>query len=182
MSNIDEQTTKLIFKGVRSQKQVLFIINYCNPESDTFDNGKQSYKKAYNSDNDNVSAVEAHGLLVKKTVIAAIGRYKAYLHDVIGFELDWLDSSLRSLFYRVKGKQSQLELRVLKTIGERIGAFTDVHETSQGITVKMTKSEEKLCNVLMTAIADEKRKKSNKVNKGVFILPELDKTITKDLN
>jgi hypothetical protein len=46
----------------------------------------------------------------------------------------------------------------------------------------MTKSEEKLCNVLMTAIADEKRKKSNKVNKGVFILPELDKTITKDLN
>jgi hypothetical protein len=166
MAFIDDKTDKLIFKGVRSEKQKLFIQLYCHPESDTFDNGTQSYKKAYDGSNDNVAAVESHRLLTKDNVKDSIERYKAYLHELIGFELDWLDANLRNLFYRVRGSviNGQLELRVLRTIGDRIGAFEDQHESSQGITVPLTKDDEKLCNIVMNAIADKNRSKIKKIS------------------
>jgi hypothetical protein len=165
MAYIDEKTAKAIFKGIRSEKQKLFIQLYCHPESPTFDNGTQSYKKAYNGDNDNVAAVESHRLLARESFREAIESYKSYLHETVGFELDWLDINLRNLYYRSKStNQEQLELRVLKTIGERIGAFTDVHESSQGITVPLSKEDEKLCNIVMNAIADKNRGKIKKIS------------------
>lgn len=164
MSYIDDKTDKLIFKGVRSAKQKLFIQLYCNPESQTFDNGTQSYMRAYDGSNPNVAAVESHCLLTKDHIKTAVEKYKAYLHELVGFELDWLDSNLRNLFYRIKGKQEQLELRILKTIGDRIGAFDDQHESSQGITVPLTKDDEKLCGIVMQAIADKNRSRLKKVS------------------
>jgi hypothetical protein len=165
MAYIDEETAKTIFKGIRSEKQRLFIQYYCNPESHTFDNATQSYKKAYNGDNDNVAAVESHRFLARKSFKTAIESYKSYLHETIGFELDWLDINLRNLYYRVKDNQNTSEeIRVLKTIGDRIGAFTDVHESSQGHNVPMTQEDEKLCNVVMQAIADKNRAKIKKIS------------------
>jgi hypothetical protein len=145
----------------------LFIQYYCNPESEYFDNGTKAYQKAYDGDNDNVAAVQAHRLLASKKIKVAIVSYKAYLHEAIGFELDWLDINLRNLYYRAKNDVlhgGQLELRVLKAIGDRIGAFTDTHESSQGINVPMSKEDEKLCNQVMNAIADRNRGRLKKVN------------------
>ena len=163
---IDDKTDKLIFKGIRSAKQRLFIELYCNPESESYDNGCQSYLKAYNSDNSNVGAVEAHRLLGKENVQNAISSYKAYIADQNGFELNWLDNNLRNLYYKVKGfDMPQMELKVLKTIGDRIGAFTDTKEDSKGIVVEMTPEKEKLVNKVFEEImAEEKRKQIKKAN------------------
>ena len=43
--------------------------------------------KAYNTDNDNVAAVEAHTLLLKPHVIASIERYRGYLAEKNVFDL-----------------------------------------------------------------------------------------------
>jgi hypothetical protein len=158
---IDEETDKAIFKGLRSMRQKRFIMYYCHPESESYDNGCQSYMRAYGSKNTNVSAVESHGLLHKKLIKEAIERYKLYLHDCIAFDLDWLDIELRSLHTRAKvSGQGQLELRTLKAIGDRIGAYTDTKEGTKGITVQMTQEEEKLCNKLMEQLITAKKEKA----------------------
>jgi len=133
---LEPETSKAIFKGIRSQKQQMFILLYCNPESQTYDNGTQSYCKAYNTDNDNVGNVEAHTLLAKPHVIAAIGRYRAYLAEKNVFDLAWLDANLRNLYYKVKGATKE-ELAVLKTIGDRIGAFKDQNEDKAGMFIPL---------------------------------------------
>lgn len=174
---IDEETDKVIFKGMRSQRQKRFVMYYCNPESESYDNGCQSYMRAYGSKNTNVSAVESHGLLHKKLIKEAIERYKLYLHDMVGFELDWLDIQLRSLHARAKiSEQGQLELRTLKAIGDRIGAFVDTKEGTKGITVEMTKEEEKLCNLVMEQlITAKKRDKLHKVDNAIYpVIPPQD--------
>jgi phage terminase small subunit len=163
MAYIDEETAKLIFKGIRSEKQRLFIQYYCNPESPTFDNGTQSYIKAYDSKKENVAAVEAHRLLSRETFKVAIDSYRAYLHEYIGFELDWLDINLRNLYYRSKtAANERTELAVLKAIGDRIGAFQDQHEDAKGITVPLTPDEERICNKVMEQIITAKKLKNMK--------------------
>ncbi len=163
MAYIDEQTDKLIFKGIRSEKQKLFIQYYCNPDSDTFDNGTQSYLKAYDGNNENVAAVEAHKLLTKVIIKTSIDNYKVYLHDIVGFQLDWLDINLRNLYYRTKEEKNRRnELAVLKTIGDRIGAFVDTKEDSKGITVPMGPEDEKLCGQIMEQIMARKKRQQIK--------------------
>lgn len=154
---MDIETEKLIFKGIRSKKQQTFILLYCNPESDTYDNGTQSYSKAYNSDNLNVCSVEAHTLLAKPHVIAAIDRYRAYISEKNAFDLAWLDTNLRNLYYKVQGETKE-ELAVLKTIGDRIGAFKDQNEDKSGMLIPLTAAQEQVANKVIKAIMDEKKK------------------------
>ena len=165
---IDNKTDKLIFKGIRSAKQRLFVELYCNPESETYDNGRQSYMKAYNGKNGNVASVESHRLLSKENIQNACSAYKAYIHDINGFELSWLDNNLRNLYYKVKNcvnPDNAMELRVLKTIGDRIGAFVDVKVDNKGKTVEMTEQEEKLAGRIMQELmADTKRQAIKKVD------------------
>jgi hypothetical protein len=136
----------------------LFIIYYCNPESETFDNGLQSYKKAYSSKNDNVCAVEAHSLLSQDKIQEAIDRYRVYIHEKNGFELDWLDNHLKNLFYRVLGKDDKIELATLKTIGNRLGAFKDAIADTSGKVVEMSPETEKLANKLFADLIAEQKK------------------------
>lgn len=156
---MDTKTSDLIFKGVRSQKMTMFIMFYCNPESPTFDNGTQSYLKAYNGSNENVAAVEAHTLLNKPHVIKAIERYRAYIHEVNGFNLDWLDSQLKRLFNKVVGyDDDKTTLAILKTIGNRIGAFEDQTADKAGVFIPLTADQEKLANQVIKAIMDKEKK------------------------
>lgn len=163
---MDTKTEELIFKGIRSQKQRMFILLYCNPESPSYDNGTQSYLKAYDSDNTNVGAVESHGLLNKPHIIKSIERYRAYIHENNGFELDWLDDNLRNLYYKVKNDGlSREELSVLKTIGDRIGAFKDQAENKEGVFIPLTAEQEKLASQVIKAIMDEEKEK-DRANRG----------------
>ena len=159
---MDTQTSDMIFKGVRSKKQIMFVMLYCNPESPSYDNGTQSYMKAYNTDNTNVSAVESHTILNKPHVIKAIQRYRDYLHEIVGFELDWLDTHLRNLHNRVQGTNDKTELAVLKTIGERIGAFKDQTESKDGMFIPLTADEEQLANSVIKSIMDKKKREQIK--------------------
>lgn len=144
---MDKQITEKVFKGIRSQKQIMFILFYCNPESISYDNGSESYFRAYNSKNHNVSAVEAHKLLGQDKIQKSMDLYRAYIHEMNGFQLDWLDNHLRNLYYKVQNDDdSPMELRILKTIGDRIGAFQDQHTDNVGKMVEMTPDQEKLAN------------------------------------
>ena len=167
MAFIDDKTEKLIFKGIRSAKMILFIQFYCNPESPTFDNGTQSYIKVYDTDNLNTGAVESHRMLNRQDIRECIERYKLHLYDNVGFELDWLDINLRDLHRRIKesnllGSGNREELAVLKVIGDRIGAYTDTKEDSKGITVPLTPDEERITNMVMNEIMAEKKRKEIK--------------------
>ncbi len=157
---MDIKTEELIFKGVRSQKQRMFILLYCNPESPSYDNGCQSYLKAYNGDNDNVAAVEAHTLLNKPHVIKAIERYRAYIAEKNVFDLAWLDTNLRNLYNKVKDESTKEQLSVLKTIGDRIGAFKDQSEDKAGMFIPLTAEQEKLANQVIKSIMDEEKRKA----------------------
>ncbi len=160
---IDDKTDKLIFKGIRSQKQRLFIELYCNPESESYDNGSQSYLKAYNSKNTNVSAVEAHRLLQSENIQNSMTLYKAYIADQNMFELGWLDNNLRNLYYRVKNDitgDDKTELAILKTIGNRIGAFVDVKQDNVGKTVELSPEQEQNMNRVMQELMDAVKRES----------------------
>ena len=153
---MDIETSKLIFKGIRSKKQEAFIVLYCNPESPSYDNGTQSYMKAYDTDNTNVAAVEAHTLLTKPHVIKAVERYRAYIAEKNVFDLAWLDANLRNLYYKVKDSTKE-ELAVLKTIGDRIGAFKDQSEDKAGMFIPLTAEQEKYANQYIRAIMDKEK-------------------------
>ncbi len=174
---MDIETSQAIFKGIRSKKQEAFIVLYCNPESPSFDNGCQSYIKAYNQDNTNVAAVEAHTLLNKPHVIKAIERYRAYIHEVQGFQLDWLDAQLKRLFNKVtKLDDDKQTLAILKTIGDRIGAFKDQAEDKAGIFMPLTAEQEIIANQVIKEIMNKKRTEQAKALKDALSInpPQLD--------
>jgi hypothetical protein len=163
---IDEATDKLVFGGVKSQKQKMFIVSYCHPATDTYDNATQSYAGTYKSKNLNVAAVEAHRTLNLPYIQEAIRKYRDYLSEQIGFRLDWLDSHLRELWSKTnEAGAMKTELSVLKAIGDRIGAFKDNTQASQGINVEMSPEKEKMCNRIMAELmAEEKRNQIKKVD------------------
>jgi hypothetical protein len=164
---IDDKTDKLIFEGVRSQKQKLCIMLYLNPESETYDNATKSYMLAYDTKNTNVAAVQAHRMFNKEHIIKAMDRYKSYIHEKNGFELDWLDSNLRNLYYKVKneGIDLKLELQTLKIIGDRIGAFKDAAPNNVGKFVELTPEQEQVAGRVMDEImAIQKRQIPKELN------------------
>jgi hypothetical protein len=117
--------------------------------------------KAYDTDNTNVAAVEAHTILNKPHVIKAIARYRAYIAEIDEFKLDWLDANLRNLYYKVKNDGlSKEELSVLKTIGDRIGAFKDQSEDKAGIFIPLTAKQEKLANQVIQKLMDEEKREA----------------------
>jgi len=162
---IEDRLEKVIFKDISSNKQKMFIQFYCNPESDTYDNGTQSYKKSYTSNNDNVCAVEAHRLLGNPKIQEAISSYRAYIHEQNAFELDWLDNNLRNVYYKAQEDNDiNAQHRILKTIGDRIGAFNDM-KPNTGKQVPMTPEEEKIAALVMQEImAESMRNKIKKVD------------------
>jgi len=161
---MEAKDEKIIFEGVRSLKQRQFIISYCNPESPTFDNGAGSYKEAYGTKNSNVAAVEAHNLLEKEHIQEAMDRYRAFIHEQQGFALDWLDANLKNLFYRTKQQNDvQAELRTLKAIGDRIGAFKEQKPDSAGKNIPLTAEQEKMIPQIIAELqAEELRNKIKK--------------------
>jgi len=163
---VEDADFKLIFAGIRNMKMKQFIMAYTNPESSTYDNGSGSYRAVYKTDNINVASVEAHTMLAKPHVQEAMGRYRAYIHETHGFELDWLDNNLRNLYYKVKQNNcTREELSVLKSIGDRIGAFSDTKQNSKGLTVDMTPEQEKMCGrIAQELLAEDQRTKIKKVD------------------
>lgn len=161
----DDRLDKVIFKDIKSNKQKMFIQFYCNPESHTYDNGTQSYKRSYSSNDDNTCAVEAHRLLNKPKIQEAISAYRAYIHEMNAFELDWLDNNLRNLYYKAQeDKDINAQHRILKTIGDRIGAFNDM-KPNTGKSVPMTPEEEWIASQVMREImAETQRNKIKKVD------------------
>ena len=168
---IDEQTDKLVFSGCKSEKQKMFIVAFCHPAVDTYDNATQAYAITYKSKNLNVAAVEAHRTLNLPYVQEAIRKYRDFLSEQIGFRLDWLDVHLRELWDAThRAGAMKTELSVLKAIGDRIGAFKDTVQGSQGINVEMSPEKEKLCNRIMAELmAEEKRNRIKTVQKQVMV-------------
>jgi len=156
---------KVIFKDIKSNKQKMFIQYYCNPESSTYDNGTQSYKRSYTSNDDNVCAVEAHRLLSNPKIQDAISCYRAYIHEQNAFELDWLDNNLRNLYYRaIESEDINAQHRILRTIGDRIGAFSDV-KPAEGKMIPMTEEQMKIATrVMQDIMAESNRNKIKKVD------------------
>ena len=162
---IDEATDKLVFGGVKSEKQKMFIVSFCHPESETYDNATQSYSVVYKTKNLNAAAVEAHRTLNIPYIQEAMRKYRDYIYEQVGFRLDWLDVHLRELWEatHIAGAM-KTELSVLKAIGDRMGAFKDTVQGSKGITVEMSPEKEKHCNRIMNELmAEEKRNQIKKV-------------------
>jgi hypothetical protein len=111
-------------------------------------------------------------MLDKKNIKNSVIAYRAYIYEQNGFELSWLDANLRNLYYKVKnsGNMEQTELRILKTIGDRIGAFTDTTEVQVGKTVPMTPEQERACNkVFADYLAQQTIKTNKEVNPAKII-------------
>lgn len=160
---LDKELEKIIFETVRSQKQKAFIIQYCNPESETYDNGTQSYLKCYNTIDNNVAAVEAHRLLSHEYIQEAISRYRAYLYEQNEFDLNWLDTNLRGIYYKaVKAGDDKLAHAILKTIGNRLAAFKVDQPDNTGYFIPLTPDEEKIAgrviNEIMNVVKKEEKK------------------------
>lgn len=163
---IDEATDKLVFGGLKSEKQKMWIVAFCLPESPTYDNATQSYMAVYQSKNANVAAVESHRMRNLPYVQEAMRKYRDYIHEMIGFRLDWLDTRLKELWKLTHTAGAmKTELSTLKIIGERIGAFKDQNQGSKGITIEMSPEKEKMCNrILDELMAEEKRSQIKKVD------------------
>lgn len=83
-----------------SPKQRAFVHNYIDPDSDTYSNGTQSYKKVYNSHSDNGAAASATQLLNKPKI-------QSYIEEIMEQKNIGIQDRIAALAEITKGGQKE---------------------------------------------------------------------------